>query len=134
MLTAETLDVFDSTDDMMWISTKDPAFTYYNRAWRRFTRWVMDGAVWKQGVHPFDRDRVVSEYRNAFEKQQAYAIQMRFQDAHGNYRWFQDQGQPWYEPDGSFGGFIGTVTPIDCRKDNADGERRQIHEPALAAV
>ena len=133
MLTNETLDVFDSSTTMMWISTKNPVFTYYNQAWRNFTRWVMDGEVWKQGVHPYDRDRVVAEYRDAFAKHETYAIQMRLQDPEGYYRWFQDQGHPWYEPDGSFGGFVGAVTPIDCHKDNAAAEQHS-HMLTLATV
>jgi PAS domain S-box-containing protein len=134
MLTNETLDVFDSTDSMMWISTKNPVFTYYNKAWRRFTRWAMDGDVWKQGVHPFDRDRVVAEYRSAFEKRETYAIQMRLQDSQGYYKWFEDRGRPWFEPDGSFGGFMGTVMQIECRNDDAAANRQQVHSLTLAAV
>jgi len=118
MLTKETLEVFDSTGTMMWISTENPDFTYYNQAWRHYSGWAMEGPVWKQGVHPSDRDRVVAEYRAIFEKRETYSIQFRLQTPQGDYRMFQDQGRPWYEQDGSFGGFVGTVTAIECAPES----------------
>ena len=134
MLTKETLEVFDSTGTMMWISTENPAFTYYNQAWRRYAGWAMEGEIWKQGVHPSDRDRVVAEYRAIFEKRESYSIQLRLQTPQGDYAWFHDQGKPWYEPDGSFGGFIGTVTAVECRKDRAADQVQQRKTPSSVSA
>jgi len=134
MLTKETLEVFDSTGTMMWISTQNPDFTYYNLAWRRYAGWTMEGPVWNQGVHPADRDRVIAEFRAIFEKREHYSIQFRIQTPQGDYKLFQDQGRPWYEQDGSFGGFIGSVTAIEPAREGVAAQTQRHESLSLASV
>jgi PAS domain S-box-containing protein len=112
MLPREVRDRVDAVSAMSWISTEDPASTYFNLAWRRFAGWAVEGEVWRQGVHPADRDRVVAAYRASFERRTPHAIELRLQTPEGSYAWFRDQASPWYHADGSFGGFSGIVTAV----------------------
>jgi PAS domain S-box-containing protein len=109
----------DSLPVMVWMSGPDALCTYFNRAWLEFRGRSMEaeqGNGWTEGLHPDDRDLCVETYLKAFSARQAFRMQYRLERAGGGYLWVEDTGQPRFEFDGEFAGFVGAAVDISDRK------------------
>ncbi len=73
--------------------------------------------AWERLIHPDDIETVYRIYGKAMETQQPYTLEARYKNAAtGNFHWFHIQGSPRYETDGSYAGFVGTLTDITASK------------------
>ncbi|MDO9158159.1 MAG: EAL domain-containing protein, partial [Burkholderiaceae bacterium] len=59
------------------------------------------------GVHPEDLDRCMVTYVQAFDARQPFAMEYRLRHASGEYRWILDQGNPRFDSQGHFLGYVG---------------------------
>ena len=71
---------------------------------------------WKAAVHPEDVDMIETIYDSSFKQRKPFRIEYRLKHNSGNFHWVMDIGRPFYELDGSFGGFIGTCMDINEQK------------------
>lgn len=107
--------IADSAPVMIWITDASGAVSYFNRTWQEFTgRDAPDDLLfgWAEGLHPQDRERMLSEYLNMVEKQQPYTLEYRLRRADGEYRWLRETGAPRFSPTGEFLGFVGSCFDI----------------------
>ncbi|HEV8072546.1 MAG TPA: PAS domain S-box protein, partial [Opitutaceae bacterium] len=84
------------------------------------------GHAWLEGLHPEDRERAQAYFANATHQRSKQQIEYRFRRSDGEYRWMLDIGVPRYLPDGTFTGYVGTLTDITERKrleENPAGAR-----------
>jgi PAS domain S-box-containing protein len=103
--------------------------TFVNQSWldfrgSSFAEECGDG--WLEGIHPEDRDRAEAYFANAVHQRSKQQIEYRFRRSDGEYRWMLDIGVPRYLPDGSFAGYVGSLTDITERKrheENPAGAR-----------
>jgi len=109
----------NSSAALIWTAGTDMGCDYFNEPWLRFTGRTLKeetGKGWFEGVHPDDRRRCLDTYVGAFERRQRFAMEYRLQHADGSYRWLLDEGNPRYDSDGRFIGYIGYCTDISARK------------------
>ncbi|HEY1342594.1 MAG TPA: LuxR C-terminal-related transcriptional regulator [Bryobacteraceae bacterium] len=109
----------DSSPLMIWMAGTDAQCTFFNRAWLDFRGRGMDaelGNGWADGLHPDDRDMCVETYLKAFTARQPFKMQYRLQRGSGEYTWVEDVGQPRFEPEGEFAGYIGSALDISDRR------------------
>ena len=102
-----------------WCSGIDAMRNFVNRAWLEFRgRGAQQemGSGWTDGLHPDDRDLCIETYIKSFTSRQAFHLQYRLQKADGSYTWVEDNGRPVHLADGTFNGYLGTVTDISDRK------------------
>ena len=100
----------NSGQALIWTSGLDKLCTYFNEPWLRFTGRTLEqelGNGWTQGVHPEDFDRCVQTYGTAFDRREQFSMSYRLRNAHGEYRWLQDDGTPRFDSTGEFLGYIG---------------------------
>jgi PAS domain S-box-containing protein len=105
------LDIMDLVPHPVWRSGKDTKFEYVNKAWLDFTGRSMDeeiGSGWTSGIHPEDRDRSISDYFSAFDKQQPFCLNFRLLHKDGTYHQVSDFGSPLYDQEDRFVGYIGS--------------------------
>jgi len=103
----------------IWSAGTDAMRTFVNRAWLEFRGRTGEqemGSGWTDGLHPDDRDLCLETYIKSFTSRQAFHMQYRLQRADGTYTWVEDDGRPLHQADGSFAGYLGTVTDITDRK------------------
>jgi PAS domain S-box-containing protein len=105
---------------MVWRSGRDAKFDYVNGTWlsftgRRFEQEIGDG--WWEGVHPEDRERCRSLYLDRFEKRLPWEKEFRLRRHDGVYRYVLEQGVPFTDDRGEFGGCIGSAVDIHERKE-----------------
>lgn len=92
---------------------------FVNRSWLEFRGRTPEqemGSGWTDGLHPDDRDLCIETYIKSFTSRQPFHLQYRLQRADGTYTWVEDDGRPFYQLDGAFGGYLGSITDITDRK------------------
>jgi len=104
---------------LIWTANLDKLCDYFNEPWLRFTGRTLEeelGNGWAEGVHPDDFDRCLEIYVTNFEQRKAFSMEYRIRHADGDYRWILDEGNPRYDEQGKFIGYIGFCYDITARK------------------
>jgi PAS domain S-box-containing protein len=105
----------NSAPVLIWVSGPDKLCTFCNKSWLTFTGREMEqelGNGWTEGVHPQDLDRCYATYSSSFEARIAFQMEYRLRRADGEYRSFLCAGEPRFQSDGVFAGFIGSCLDI----------------------
>lgn len=71
------------------------------------------GAGWTSMIHPDDRDACVRLCAERFRTCQPFAYSYRLRSVYGHYVWMADHAQPRLRPDGTFGGYVGTLYQVE---------------------
>ena len=104
---------------LIWTSGIDKLCNYFNDPWLGFTGRTLEqemGNGWAEGVHPDDFERCLGIYVSHFDRQEPFSMEYRLRHASGEYRWILDDGNPRYDSDGNFIGYIGFCYDITERK------------------
>ncbi len=104
---------------MIWTTDSASLCDFVNEPWLRFTGRTFEqelGNGWAEGVHPEDLDRCLQTYLTAFNQRMPFSMENRMRHADGEYRWIQDEGNPRYDSQGKFTGYIGCCYDITLRK------------------
>ena len=97
----------------------DKLYNYFNDPWMRFTGRSLEqeqGNGWLEGVHPDDLAQCLDTYVSAFDRRAAFSMDYRLRHADGAYRWIRDDGNPRYDSEGGFLGYIGFCVDITERR------------------
>lgn len=115
------LKIFEEFPALIWRSRLDMLCDYFNKTWLDFTGRTMEqefGNGWAEGVHPDDFQQCLDTYVSNFEKRDAFSMEYRMKNKHGEYRWIRDIGRPFYDLDNEFLGYIGSCYDITENKNN----------------
>lgn len=124
----------NSSSALIWTSGLDKGCNYFNEPWLRFTGRSLEqeqGNGWAEGVHPEDFDRCLDIYVTSFERRRPFSMEYRLRHADGSYRWLRDDGNPRYDSQGAFLGYIGYCIDITDQKVAAaelDRYRRHLEQ------
>jgi len=120
---------------LIWTSGLDQLCDYVNEPWMRFTGRTLEqerGAGWLEGLHPADRERCRERFELAFARCEPFTTTYRLRHADGSYRWLRDDGNPRFDSQGEFLGFIGYCVDVTEQKHAAaELERYQQHLESL---
>jgi PAS domain S-box-containing protein len=100
---------------LIWTSGLDKKCNYFNKPWLDFTGRSLEqelGDGWSKGVHPDDLDQLVESYSEAFDSHESFSLNYRLRRHDGEYRWIQDDGNPLYNRNNEFIGYIGYCLDI----------------------
>jgi len=108
------LNMLDQLPVLIWhYMTNDEV--YVNKSWSAFSGMDTGEASnsgWLKTVHPDYVDRVWQICSEAYEKRVPFECEYLFRSSNGEYRWCINKGNPCYDLDGSFDGFVGAVYDI----------------------
>lgn len=113
------LKVLDDFPNPVWRANVTAKCDFFNKFWLEFTGRTMEeemGDGWAEGVHPDDFDRCLAIYLDNFHLRKPFEMEYRLRFHDGSYHWLLDCGNPFYTPDGEFGGYIGSCYDIQDRK------------------
>jgi PAS domain S-box-containing protein len=109
----------DAAPVMVWMSDHDNNLTYYNTQWLQFTGADIRALPmndWTNFVHEEDLRKAKKVYDLAFKAKKEITLHYRLKHRSGQYRWIQDVSVPRFLHDGTFIGYIGTITDIEEQK------------------
>jgi len=93
--------------------------TFCNKRWLDFTGRTTEeelGQGWTAGVHPDDRDDLLAKLWVSHEARVEFELEYRLRRADGQFRSVICRGIPRFEPDGTFTGYIESVTDVTLLK------------------
>jgi two-component system sensor kinase FixL len=111
--------VADAAPVMIWMSSPDKLYNFFNKGWLDFTGRTMEqelGNGWAQGVHSDDLKHCLEVYKKSFDARQAFTMEYRLRRNDGEYRWVLDTGTPLFDTDGVFVGYIGSCIDMTEQK------------------
>lgn len=103
----------------LWMTDSDANAIYINQTWIDWIGGSMElhlGNGWLAAVLPEDRDRAIEAFESAFASRKLYAFEFRILRKNGEMRWCISNGSPYYNQNGKFGGYAGSVADITERK------------------
>lgn len=110
----------DNAPVMIWVTDAKGYCTYLSKSWYEFTGQTAAtglGFGWLEAVHPDDAQSSGEIFLKANQNQAAFRLEYRLRHKNGAYRWAIDTATPWFNEDGEFQGYIGSVIDISDRKE-----------------
>ncbi len=124
------LTLFQEFPALIWRSGTDAKCNYFNKAWLEFTGRTFAqeaGDGWAEGVHGDDFDACLRGYMAAFTRREPFTLNYRLRRHDGEYRWIIDYGQPFYDLENQFAGYIGVCYDFTEQRQ-AEEKQRHSHE------
>lgn len=115
----EFRELADNAPVMIWRSDIDKQCDWFNKPWIDYAGRTMEellGFGWAEDVHPDDYDRCVEIYVTAFDAREPFTMPYRLRRKDGVYRWFLDNGAPYFR-NGQFAGYFGSCIDITEQRD-----------------
>jgi PAS domain S-box-containing protein len=92
-------------------------------SWRLFTGqsvYEFSSGNWINAIHPDDRDRALTAWRQALQSRRIYSAEYRLRHIKRGYRWTEAKGVPLLGADGEVREWVGMNTDIDERRRSED--------------
>ncbi|HVG13673.1 MAG TPA: PAS domain S-box protein, partial [Chitinophagaceae bacterium] len=105
----------DTVPAIIWITEKDASCSYLNQRWYHSTGQTEEDALgfgWLTALHPDDSERSGKILMDANAKGESFHLLYRLRQKDGSYRWAIASGDPRFNTDGAFTGFIGSVVDV----------------------
>jgi PAS domain S-box-containing protein len=112
---------------MSWTSDPAAGCEFASQQWLDFTGRTLEqnqGAGWADAVHADDRQRTFDHYMRHFDRRAPVELEYRARRRDGEYRWMHVHGQPRYDADGEFMGYVGSAVDITERREQEAALRR----------
>ena len=126
----EFRELADNAPVMIWRSRPDKQCDWFNKPWLDFsgrTQEELFGYGWAEDVHPDDFTRCVTIYQTAFDAREKFTMPYRLRRHDGVYRWFLDNGAPFYR-NGEFAGYFGSCIDITEHRELEEHQRTLLAE------
>ncbi len=120
----------DNAPVKIWISEHDGSLSWFNKGWVDFTGQSLEtllGDGWSEFIHPADLEPLLIGYKADMAERRSHHSEFRLRRFDGQYRWQMGQGDPRFDPDGRFAGYVGCtvdVSDIRAAKDAAEAASR----------
>jgi PAS domain S-box-containing protein len=105
----------DNLPAMIWMARPDGTCSYLNKPWYEYTGQSEEEALglgWLSATHPEDYSTSKEVFLSANAEQRPFSLLYRLRQKDGAYRWFLDKGEPIFDEQGNFEGFVGTVIDV----------------------
>jgi two-component system, chemotaxis family, CheB/CheR fusion protein len=127
--------IADTAPAMIWIVEKDGSFSFFNKAWQKYTGRSLDqdkDKGWYEIMHPEDIDKWKINFSKSSRDRRNFYAEFRLKRNDGTYHWLACSGIPRFTAQDEFAGFIGACTDIDDQKMVEDALERKVRERTTA--
>ncbi|SDH00489.1 CheR family methyltransferase [Chitinophaga filiformis] len=127
--------IADTAPAMIWIAERDGSFSFFNKAWQKYTGRTLDQNKdngWYDIMHPEDTDKWKINFSRSSRDRKNFYAEFRLKRHDGTYHWLACSGIPRFNSQDEFVGFIGACTDIDDQKMVEDALERKVRERTIA--
>jgi two-component system, chemotaxis family, CheB/CheR fusion protein len=118
-IVAEQAEWFRNTAEnspmMIWVAGLNKKNEFVNKAWLEYRETTLEEAVTKnwleEDIHPEDRKQCKKMFEESFTKQTPFSIEYRMLHD-GEYKKILSKGNPRFDHNGKFTGFIGSCVEL----------------------
>jgi len=113
------LNFFEKFPIPIWRTNDQGNFNYFNASWLEFTGKPLDSQIfwgWFSGIHEDDKALFREKFDKSFNAKEKFEIEFRLVNKSNEYRWMICSGNPFYNLQGVFDGFVGVCLDITNRK------------------
>lgn len=99
----------------LWMTNEDEENVFVSDTWLKWTGTTFNEVIhrgWMQSVFEDDKESIVSKFRRSFKQKRYFNAEFRFKKADGETRWGLTEGYPFYDFNGKFSGYAGSITDI----------------------
>ncbi|WP_018620442.1 GAF domain-containing sensor histidine kinase [Spirosoma luteum] len=103
----------------LWMTDSEGQTNYINQTWVDWVGGTIKSQLeegWARAVIPEDRGRMRESFDYAFQNRKAFVSEFRIRRKNGEVRWCLSNGSPYYNEDGKFSGYAGSVSDTTERK------------------
>jgi diguanylate cyclase (GGDEF)-like protein/PAS domain S-box-containing protein len=119
--------IADCLPAIVWLTNEQDQCIYVSAHWSELTGLESGkGLIWRELIHPDDRNEVLARCRAAMERQAALNVTYRLWRRDGSWSWMLDVGVPRFGEGGTYRGYVGLAIDIeDRRRVERDFERSE---------
>ena len=122
--------IADSAPVPIWVTKLDRTRSFANQAYLDFLGLPFEQAIvfdWRKVLHPDDLPRILQESVAGETALKPFALEARYRNGKGEWRWLRSESQPRWDPTGKHIGFIGVAHDITAAKQ-AESDLRRLNE------
>lgn len=104
---------------VLWMTNEKGETIYINQTWLDWSGSSYEDSLqygWINFIVEEDREAAGAAFMRNFEKRNIHQFDFRIRKRDGSTAWVSSYGTPYYGPNGSFGGYAGSLTDITERK------------------
>jgi PAS domain S-box-containing protein len=106
---------------ILWMSNTKGEITFINQKWVEFlglpSQEHFDGEVWHNAILEEDKERTLKTYFHAMQTATTLSMEYRVRRPDGKIIWTYSLGQPQYDQQGNYTGFLGYTIDITTQKE-----------------
>jgi len=110
----------ENTPGLTKMSNVNNYYYYFNKNWQKYSG-IFDqtqlSMSWIDFLHPADMPPTMAAIDNAYKKRQKYKVEYRLKGEDGQYRLFEDHGEPFYDVNHFFMGYVSTAVDITDERE-----------------
>jgi PAS domain S-box-containing protein len=99
----------------LWLTDEDGQNVFVNDTWINWTGKPLEQQLvegWIGTINNEDIEPVTNKFRQSFKQRKYFNTEFRFRKTGGEERWGLAEGYPYYDINGSFAGYAGSITDI----------------------
>ena len=99
----------------LWMTDNEAQNTFVNETWINWTGIPFEeqlGTGWLQNLLEEDKAAAPARFTEAMSKKEKFSAEFRLRKADGEIAWCLTEGYPYYDLNGDFAGYAGSVTDI----------------------
>jgi PAS domain S-box-containing protein len=104
----------------LWMTDADEQNVFISDTWLKWTGKTFEEVIdrgWVQSLVEEDRETTINKFMEDFRTRRNFHSEFRFLRKDGEVRWGLTEGYPFYDTNGTFAGYAGSVTDItDIKK------------------
>jgi two-component system CheB/CheR fusion protein len=127
--------IADTAPAMIWIAEQSGSFSFFNKAWQKYTGRSLDqdkDKGWYDIMHPDDIEKWKINFSRSSRDRRNFYSEFRLRRQDGTYHWLSCSGIPRFAGEDEFVGFIGACVDIDDQKMVEDALERKVRERTIA--
>ena len=113
------LNILEKFPVLVWRANSEKQFNYFNATWLDFTGKSLNSQIffgWYLLIHEDDREKFIRNYEERFNKREKLEIEFRLLGMDAEFHWLICAGNPIYDLNGNFNGYVGVCLDITNRK------------------